>query len=110
MKKILLYVLSFVLVLSLAACGDKNGKSSIDDVLNAISIPTEVSSSITLPSTDEKGEATITWESSNPELLDAAGYYYMQPEVLTRETQITLTAKVTLNGETKSKDFRHAGG
>lgn len=105
MKKILLYVLSFVLVLSLAACGDKNGKSSIDDVLNAISIPTEVSSSITLPSTDEKGEATITWESSNPELLDAAGYYYMQSEVLTRETQITLTAKVTLNGETKSKDF-----
>ena len=128
MKKILFYLLAFVLFFGLAGCnmggtnqpgeepgeqpgeepGEQPGQNTsleLDKILEGLSVPTEVSSSIELPTTLENGKATVTWLSSDPTYLDENGYYYMQSEVLTKTTEVKLTATVTYNGESKSKEF-----
>lgn len=109
MKKILFYLLTFVFLFGVVGCDNGGGtekpEGSIDDIINEISIPEEISSSIELPTSLKDGNATVTWESDQPTILDENGYYYMQSEVLTKTYDVKLTATVKFEDETKSKEF-----
>ena len=109
MKKILFYLLTFVFLFGVVGCDNSGGtekpEGSIDDIINEISIPEEISSSIELPTSLKDGNATVTWESDQPTILDENGYYYMQSEVLTKTYDVKLTATVKFEDETKSKEF-----
>ena len=71
-----------------------------DEVFGAINIPKTAYSNITLPTTGYKN-IPITWTSSNPRAISETG-------VVTRQSSavlVTLTASVTYNGETRTKEY-----
>ena len=73
----------------------------INGDVEALTLPTEVNRSLTLPTTGSSGLTTITWQSGNPSVIANDG-------TVTRpaaDTQVKLTATITGNGVSKTKEF-----
>ena len=70
---------------------------------DALDIKAEVSSDITLPVTG-KGGSTITWVSSNPDIISADGKVAV-PEAGAGDVNVTLTATIINGTEKMEKKF-----
>src|SRR5690554_5179219 len=106
-KKIMMILLVFVSVIGLAAC--QSSDANLTDVKNALEIGlnensslNEVTTNLTLPTTVEGFEdVVITWESSNEEVITITGVVTQ----LEDDTNILLTAIITLDALTDEKEF-----
>jgi predicted extracellular nuclease len=107
--KILTLAIVLTLSLTLAACGkDDSGNSELleedkttlmlaDDLRNLVD-------NITLPTTGKNG-STVTWSSSNTDALANDGTV-TRPANGEGDAVLTLTATLTLDGESVTKDFK----
>lgn len=107
MKKVLTLMLAFVLGLSLTACGPKaEDVENLADAVQKLSLDVnylEVTSDIDLPSTGLH-ESTITWESSNTDVIANDGTV-TRPAVDAGDVTVTLTATLTIGKATETKEF-----
>ena len=84
------------------------GKTDLDNVILAtealvLNVSGIVSTDITLPAAGQF-DTVITWESNMPEIIAADGTV-TRPAPGTGNQAVILTATVTLNGESQTKDF-----
>lgn len=109
MKKIISLLLVLLFSLTVVGCGNNGGSGNggsnnaqtLDDEIAKIVIPQRLTNSIELPTEALDGAITITWESSNQDVLSNDGCFFM-PE---NDTDITLTATFSYEGETKTKVY-----
>ncbi|MBO7080216.1 MAG: hypothetical protein J6W64_10565 [Bacilli bacterium] len=76
----------------------------MDALINTEEISAAAAGELTLPEKvtyNAEGELAITWESSDTNAMTAAGAY----NAVTQDTQVTLTAKVTVGNKQLSKAF-----
>ena len=103
MKKKILFIfvtLVSVIMFALSACTSAEAKDYTDDYKEIYSAHSEiskkvarsVSENIALPTSVEGKDVTITWESSNPELIDNSGHVLKTPSVTT-EVEFKYTIK-----------------
>lgn len=78
-------------------------KSEMSSYLDTLSIPDTISENIALPTSykGEKHSYSISWESSDPEILSNEG----SVGIILKETKITLTAYINIDNVTLSKNF-----
>ena len=74
---------------------------SDDMVWNGISLPGSTETGVTLPAVDALGNA-VTWTSSEPTVLGNDGKVVKAPA---KDTEVTLTAASTVNGNVYTKQF-----
>lgn len=105
--RVLLLVLSLLLVGFVAACGNSDQKS-VDAVKEGLNIQlstgdtqASVTGKITLPTTFDKFEGTITWASDKTSVVSVTGDV-VRPD---SDTAVKLTATIKLNDVTETKDF-----
>ena len=107
MKKVLTLMLALVLTLSLAACGNKEDQANLADAVQKLSLdvsdPTAVTASIELPATGLL-ETTITWSSSNTDVISNEGVV-TRPAIGSADETVVLTATITLGKEKTTKEF-----
>lgn len=96
MKRILALMLAAVMLLSLAACGDKNEKAKKETDGGQIET-TAPETDITKKESNKTGEFTYDFSSPEEDLENAPGYQYFIQEIQTEETDITklLTEETT---------------
>ena len=107
MKKLLLTLSLIVSSLFLFAC--QNEATTLEDVYNDLKIiyteedsEGRVTHNLILKTRSELNkDARITWDSSHPELIDSYGNV-IQPD---DQVVVTLTATITLDGRTMTRDF-----
>lgn len=71
------------------------------ELFENLTIPSEFSSEFVLPQTLGDTEIAINWESSNPDILSPEGYSYVQTE----DKTVTLSATINVNGVEHKKEF-----
>ncbi|MBU1092857.1 MAG: lamin tail domain-containing protein, partial [Firmicutes bacterium] len=105
MKSILMFAVIFLTAFTLVACGDDN-QALVDEALDAVSLvyasgdsATSVTQNLTLPTT--VGDVQIAWASDQPTVITTAGVVTRQ----TADTNVVLTATLTLGDATAEKDF-----
>ena len=105
MKKIISLLLFLLFSLTVVGCGDNsngNDKTQIfADEIAKIVIPQRLTNSIELPTEALDGAMTISWKSSNQDVLSNDGCFFM-PE---GNTDITLTATFAYEGLTETKVY-----
>ncbi|MFI3328974.1 MAG: immunoglobulin-like domain-containing protein [bacterium] len=74
-------------------------QEKVDRVLSELTLDEKVSADMTLITTSH--DATITWSSNNEEVISNNGVVVRQDT----ETEVVLTATITLNDVTTTKDF-----
>lgn len=115
MKKIFIALTAIILLIGVYSCTKKNKESdnpsdtpivnpdtpdekvTIDNI--KLNVPTSINSSIKL--VDQVEEIYIQWESSNPNVLNEFGCFFMPEEA----TTITLTAHLTSGNKTRDISF-----
>ncbi len=105
MKSILMFAVILLTAFTLVACGDDN-QALVDEALDSVSLvfasgdsATSVTQNLTLPTT--VGDVQITWVSDNTAVISNAGVVTRQ----TADTNVVLTATLTLGDATATKDF-----
>ncbi|MCF7930994.1 MAG: lamin tail domain-containing protein, partial [Acholeplasmataceae bacterium] len=105
MKSILMFAVILLTAFTLVACGEDN-QALVDEALDSVSLvfatgdsATSVTQNLTLPTT--VGDVQITWVSDNTAVISNAGVVTRQ----TADTDVVLTATLTLGEATATKDF-----
>jgi len=105
MKSILMFAVVLLTAFTLVACGDNN-QTLVDDALDAVSLvyasgdsATSVTQNLTLPTT--VGDVQISWASNNTTVVSNTGVVTRQ----TADTNVILTATLTLGDASGTKDF-----
>ena len=107
MKKLLTFTLLILGVFTLGACNDDDATELlINEALDAIIISgaDSIKSNIDLP-TASRNDSTVVWTSSHPDVVAADGTV-VRPEVGVGNTTVTLTASITWDGVTLTKEFQ----
>ena len=107
MKKFLSLLL--ILFVSFAIVGCDNGTPddgnkdaiNLQDEIAKVVIPARITSSIELPTELANGQITVSWESSNQDVIGNDGSFFM-PET---DTDLELTATYHYNGNTEVKKY-----
>ena len=107
MKKFLSLLL--ILFVSFAIVGCDNGTPddgnkdaiNLQDEIAKVVIPARITSSIELPTELANGQITVSWESSNQDVIGNDGSFFM-PET---DTDLELTATYYYNGTTEVKKY-----
>jgi len=101
MKRIISVFLCIFLAFAIISCGETNVYNTNDKKADEIDelIPEKLNQSIILPET--LGDYEISWTSSNEEVLDNQGKYFVPTEV----TTLTLKASITKDGQTEEKTY-----
>ncbi len=111
MKKILTLALILIASITLVACGgttDDGELSDADKVEEAraallLGGLDQVKANMNLPTAGRNG-TTITWESSDPSVISNTGEV-TRPEEGEGNVEVTLTATITLNDESATREF-----
>lgn len=107
MKKVLTLLTAFVLVFGLSACG--NTQEDIDNLADAVQKLnldvdySAVTGDVELPATGLH-EATITWESSNTDVIANDGTV-TRPAIGEEPVTVKVTATITIGKQTETKEF-----
>ena len=73
----------------------------LEKAMSEISVDPILTLDTVLPTTTSDREISVTWQSSDPSIIDASGVYYL-PNV---QTEVTLTVTLSLGGESLSETF-----
>jgi len=105
MKSALLFIAVLMTAFTLVACGEDQ-QAIVDEALTSVDLvfasgdsATSVTQNLTLPTT--VGDVEITWASGNTGVISNAGVVTRQ----TADTNVTLTATLTLGDATATKAF-----
>lgn len=71
----------------------------------ALTVPSEVSWDITLPSSGNSGQTTVTWTSDKPEFIDAETGKVNRPAQGEEPETVVLTAVISNGNKSASKTF-----
>jgi uncharacterized protein YdeI (BOF family) len=110
-KSVLTLVVILLSALVLIACADEeDNKALIETAVASLELPfatgdsaMNVTADLVLPTT-AVGDITISWSSSHPAVISAAGVV-TRPAYGSDDVSVTLTATLTLGGETGEKQF-----
>ncbi|MBR2885524.1 MAG: S-layer homology domain-containing protein [Clostridia bacterium] len=85
----------------------KNPAKTMQEDLDAITIPETLLKDYSLDKTGSVNMSAITWSSSNTDVIRIANYvaYVTRPEFTDGDKTVTLTAKIVLEGITQSRSF-----
>ena len=107
MKKFLSLLLILFVSFAIVGCDkgtpDDGNKDAINlqDEIAKVVIPARITSSIELPTELANGQITVSWESSNQDVIGNDGSFFM-PET---DTDLELTATYHYNGNTEVKKY-----
>lgn len=102
MRKILLISVSLFFLITLVACGDgsKTDAEKVSEDITALTVETSAESDLQLKDSGDN-ETVISWSSSDEDVITNDGKVYRYKE----NKVVTLTATVTLNQESDTKEF-----
>ncbi len=109
MKKLLALGLVFVGLFTMTACSQNTGPTPeelltmISEAMDELALPEETSSDLVLPNTGLH-DVTITWESSDPDIIANNGTV-TQPWNTEGDQTVTITATLTLEDQSLIKRF-----
>ena len=110
LKKLFTLSLIFIGALTLAACDPTEEGPTVPEILEMIqeaegnlTLPSETSTDLTLPNS-EVHDVVITWESSNTDVIANDGTVTIPTKTEGNKT-VTITASLTLEGQTLEKEF-----
>ena len=85
----------------------KNPARTMQEDLDAITMPETLLKDYSLDKTGSVNMCAITWSSSNTDVIRIANYvaYVTRPEFTDGDKTVTLTAKIVLEGITRSRSF-----
>ena len=81
-----------------------NPEADLAEAKEALILPEVISEDMELPTTG-KHNTSITWKSSNEDILAADGTIVKRPEVGAGNAAVVLTAVISMNGKTVEKEF-----
>lgn len=90
---------------------DPAASDKVQRDLDAISIADadDIRSNIALPASGSRYGSTLTWQSSDPAIVDVAGTQQSAPGIVTRpengDARVTLTVTATIGDETASREI-----
>lgn len=105
--KLLSLAVVVVLSLTLAACDNKKGNEALEEAHSALLLSGDtdnITDNLFLPA-QGKNQVTITWSSSNTAVIANDGKV-TRPENGAGNAVVTLTATLTLDKDTMTKEFR----
>ncbi len=109
LKKLFTLSLIFIGALTLTACGGDDGLTveeilaNITEAVDELALPSTTSTDLTLPNTGVH-EVVVTWESSDTDFITDAGVVTI-PTLTEGDQAVTMTASLTLEGQTLTKTF-----
>lgn len=102
-KKTLMLLVVFIGLFALVACNGDNSSELLEEALADLSVASEVSSDLVLPTSGEN-DVVISWVSDKPEVIANDGTV-TRPSAETGNVTVVLTATLTLGEEELTKTF-----